>query len=374
MKVNNNITNIYLISLFAILFTSASCSYINIIKDVKDEEFDFDLKLLNITEHTFYYDEKDLTTGFTFAFIESFILILTTEIADKSFVLLVFFSMKCNRWIIFFTASVFLCLMNLLAVLLGSSIPVLFYPNFIEWLAVVLFILYSIKLIETGLGLEKLTIYDIYFKSEDKSSKVVITGQLTLRRTFTVDTPLPDLELKQSQQTPLLIKEEEDSDSVGVHEIFVNDKNEKDDKYEKFDRLGHSYYDNNENISYGKYINSEEAGKFKHVNSDASIVYTSNKNEESVLEIICTLISSLLITECGDRSQVATIIISSVYDFWGVLMGTTLSTIICIGVAIFFGIAFSKIITEKSKSYVEAFLFLIFAIQIFVLKMEYIKI
>ncbi len=314
------------------------------------------MRLLNLTQTypDLKYDNKDLTTGFWFCFLETFLLVFITEIADKSFVLLIFYSLKNNEGVVFFTSLVFLCMMNVLAVLLGTAIPILFYPNFIEWLAVLLFVLYSIKLFETALGLEQLAIYEVYIKFDDKQ-RIINQNSLKKNKGYLIS----------EKHTPLLSQEEEFN---GVHEIFVNDKSDVKEFGGKIENLDYNET-TDKNEKYG-----EKLDKLSTINDSFLNTSGFNIEEETLMDKVCGLVSNLLIAECGDRSQVTTIIIASVYDFWGVMFGSLCAQLLSITIAVFLGSFLSKIITEKVVYFIEAGVFLIFFIQILVMKLGLIHI
>ena len=339
-----------IILLFLLCILNVTCSDLKVINDNSK------IKFLNMTD--FYdllnkYNEKDLTTGFWFTIFESYFLIFVVEIADKTFVLLVFLSMRFNKTFLLVISGIFLTLMNVLAVLMGIAIPSLFYPNFIDWLSLILFLLYSVRLCEAAYHMESLTIYEIYFKSPDKPKQTkTVNKAFTLKRKRTFENI--------DKNTPLLDKDEIQEDIIVDHvgEIFVNDHNTC-DIFKKPNTL----------------VPQNESFTTITLNSDTSINYINPSNEnnhQNNFEAVCHLISSLIIAECGGRTQITTIMISSVYDFNGVLIGTTFAKITNLIIAIFAGHILSKHITEKIIYYLEAVLFLLFAVQLFVLKMEYI--
>lgn len=90
-------------------------------------------------------------------------------------------------------------------------------------------------------------------------------------------------------------------------------------------------------------------------------------------EHIYALMYSILVAECGDRSQISSILLATVYNFSGVMIGTTIALIITIMLAVFLGNIISKHISEKSLNYLAALIFLGFGIEIFLSKIGFYK-
>lgn len=72
-------------------------------------------------------------------------------------------------------------------------------------------------------------------------------------------------------------------------------------------------------------------------------------------------ISSLIVAELGDRSQITAIVIGAINNFYGVLLGTSLAFIVCIITAIFFGNFLKRVLTNKELTLIGAVIFLIFS-------------
>jgi len=100
--------------------------------------------------------------------------------------------------------------------------------------------------------------------------------------------------------------------------------------------------------------------------------HNHHKNQKQKAEkmLIWLIFSSLSISECGSRSQIRTIMISTVYNILGVFLGTTLGLLICIIIAVYYGNLISKLITEKLLTYICGILFLLFSIQLFFIKFQ----
>ena len=75
----------------------------------------------------------------------------------------------------------------------------------------------------------------------------------------------------------------------------------------------------------------------------------------------CKVITTIICTEMGDRSQVSAIALAANYPFWIVAFAGSLGHILALILAILFGRAVSSYTTEKWMNIVGGVLFLIFS-------------
>ena len=71
---------------------------------------------------------------------------------------------------------------------------------------------------------------------------------------------------------------------------------------------------------------------------------------------------SLILAECGDRSQITAVAIAAVNNFKGVLIGSSLAHILATSIAVLVGHAFSKRMSEKLITLIGSALFFIYAV------------
>lgn len=88
-------------------------------------------------------------------------------------------------------------------------------------------------------------------------------------------------------------------------------------------------------------------------------------------KIVYTLIYTIIVAECGDRSQISSILLATVYNFTGVMIGTTSALFCTIILAVYLGGYISKYISEKTLNYVAGGMFLLFGLEIFFTKTGY---
>jgi putative Ca2+/H+ antiporter (TMEM165/GDT1 family) len=88
----------------------------------------------------------------------------------------------------------------------------------------------------------------------------------------------------------------------------------------------------------------------------------TNKNISSKALTATAYITSLIVAELGDRSQITAIVIGAINNFYGVLLGTSLAFLLCIMTAIFFGNFLKKVLTTKELTLIGASVFLLFSL------------
>ena len=111
------------------------------------------------------------------------------------------------------------------------------------------------------------------------------------------------------------------------------------------------------------------------INSDDNnlrnvIVQENNYNEEEigVFDSWWKYFLTYFLASIGDKSCLATIIISSKYNFLGSLTGTTLAILFLVLLAMIFGKSLAKLLTNKQISIICGILFIIYAGYFFVNK------
>ena len=106
------------------------------------------------------------------AFFESFLVILISEIGDKTFLIAAILAMTNPRLTIFAAASSALLIMTVLSALLGSALPNMFRRDITQFLAAVLFIVFGAKMLKEGYDMDG---------SEVKQEMMEVEEELALR-------------------------------------------------------------------------------------------------------------------------------------------------------------------------------------------------
>jgi len=123
----------------------------NLIKENKSINYDtifnlnssvisnFDTKLVQHPEIKYHSFEVNTINSF----LRSFSLLLVSEVMDKTFLIILYFSTKLPSGKLLFFSGVSLLFMNCISIILGYSLPFLLYRSLIEWIALISFIFLS---------------------------------------------------------------------------------------------------------------------------------------------------------------------------------------------------------------------------------------
>src|SRR5690606_34590822 len=89
------------------------------------------------------------------SFTLSFIMIIFSEIGDKTFLIAALMAMKHSRLLVFSAALASLIIMSILSALLGHAVPTLIPKRFTSFMAAALFLIFGVRMIRDGLAMEK---------------------------------------------------------------------------------------------------------------------------------------------------------------------------------------------------------------------------
>lgn len=98
-------------------------------------------------------DDSTLTTPWN-SFSLSFIMILVSEIGDKTFLIAALMAMKHSRILVFSAALSSLAIMTVLSALLGHAVPQLLPKKFTSFAAGILFLVFGVKMLKEGLAMD----------------------------------------------------------------------------------------------------------------------------------------------------------------------------------------------------------------------------
>lgn len=211
----------------------------------------------------------------------SFTLIFVSEIGDKTFFLVMIYAMS-NNWLkTLLVTSAAMLLMNAVSVTVGYVLPFLIYKIYIYWIAVFLFLFFSIHMFIAAFKKENRLVEEQFRKKVKKLEKRKYSSE-----------DIEDRERKLSE--PLLREKEKEKD-----ELF-----------------------------------------------------------SGVFPFIVTMI----VGEMGDNSQIATVVMGAVQNYWGVLIGGSVAHVLAILVAIFLGNILVKHLTTRQIHLAGGTMFLLFAI------------
>lgn len=262
------------------------------------------------------YDERAFTLTFLPSFIQSFLLTLTAELGDKTFIMLIILQLKASKFTVFFASLITQLSMNILAIVIGLSIDYFLYKNFIDYIGILFFGVYSLWLIgET-------------FNSADQ--------------TFEKDLDILD---RERQKT---FMKKQSSQKIVFHELSVIPELVQDEG---------RYQDD---------LTLPLIGKDRYIPTTQHLIREEEMNMKFFdKEMFLAIAKSMALSECGDRTQFTAMTMSAVFDFFGVLLGTCSALIITVSVGVFLGKYLIKYLNERTLNFILGGLLLGYAFEIY---------
>ena len=255
--------------------------------------------------------ENKFQLPFAFSALQAFILILLAELGDKTFIMLIILQMKTNQLTILTSALLAEIFMNFIAVFLGFGIDRMLYQNLLDYIGLMIFFFYGLFLIGDS------------FQQGQESFEAEI---------LQAENQKEDEEIKEENdyETPLLDKEED---------ILATTKNEHMISFGPTDTFGV-----NKN-------NTNESHDDKKDGIDSTVFWA--------------IFSSMCIPECGDRTQFTAMIMSGVYEMWGVPLGSSLALSCSVFLGVFFGKQLIKYLHENVLNFILGLVFLGYSVQLY---------
>ncbi|KAL5368931.1 signal peptide and transmembrane domain containing protein [Cryptosporidium parvum] len=240
--------------------------------------------------------------------------IFLSELGDKTFFISAILSMNNSAWIIFAGSMFALAGMTLFACLIGFILPNLFTPKYTHYASCVLFFIFGLKSLYEGLFL----IESGNANNEFLEVKAELDKSRKKMSSITIDNKLEALDTGN-----MLFKDVE----------LCNTRNNEEDL----------------NVSSSKICMDEcikHRGLFRII-----------KNKSFIQAFTLTALA-----EWGDRSQIATILLSAYNDPFSVFFGSIIGHSICTGLACYGGKYLSKFISPRMVTISGGILFFAFAI------------
>ena len=300
------------------------------------------------------YIEKDYDINFKLSIFESFLLILIAELGDKTFILLIILQLKTNCITVFTSSLLAELLMNFLAIALGYSIDFLLYKNLIDYIGILIAFIYGFYLLGGS------------FREENISfSKELALNQKNYETSFT------EL-LKES-------KVEKQEEKLINQRYNLNEKLETISEVEASKEETKKFQIKKEGYNFPKVDNSINTTNNEIKRDDTELEISLNeilekKDEESHeldLESFWTIFKTMVISEFFDRSQISTLSMSSIFNFSGVLIGSSIALTITCYLGAYQGKRIIKILKEKIISFILGCIFIIYGIQVYIGKKKY---
>ncbi len=237
------------------------------------------------------------------SFLMSSVMILFSEIGDKTFLVAALMAMRYSRVTVFSAAFLALAIMTILSGILGHTLPSLLSPKYTRYIACCLFIIFGFKLMKEGLAMDSNT------GVEDEMHEV--EEEIEMR---TVETD--DLE-------------------KGKYNI------------------------NNNNSTNSSTLNKTS----KDQDSALSIITEGLTNLFNFIlsPIWLQVFVMTFLGEWGDRSQIATIALAAGSDYWFVILGAILGHGVCTLAAVIGGQLLASKISMRTVTIAGASAFFVFA-------------
>lgn len=271
-----------------------------------------------------YKEKFDMNISIMNSFIWAFIIVFVSEFADKTFIIILIFSTRRKQTKTFFASLIAILFMNYLSIFIGFSFDFLLYENVINWSALIILMIYGFSNFLDANEMSTKKVEDRYInmmEDEIKQRKRELKGNMS--RVNRGTTQMPNMNIIQETNDDL------------------------------------------ENSSLSQPI----LGKREDEISIATPIF-SNPEEETNAQFIWLLMSSIMGTECGDRSQINTIIISSVFNRYGVILGSTLALILCVYLNVYFGHKIANYLSEKQVATFSSLLLISCGLQLLLFKLN----
>lgn len=228
--------------------------------------------------------------------ISSFSLIFISEFGDRTFFVIMIYSLTNEPLKTFLVATPTLLLLNLAAISFGSALPIFVYVRILQWIAFFVFLLLSAILLHDGI------ILDYHAMKKDF---------ITTYR-------------KYSKQENLDNRNDQEARNL---------------------RQG---------LLEGTNVNESDRSQ--------SISLRNLNQEPPAFDTTWSFVTSLILSECGDKSQISGIFIGALHDFYSVLIGTSLAFIFTILISIGIGNYISPKISKKTIMIVTGCIYLLFSL------------
>ena len=245
-----------------------------------------------------------MKTSFLSSIAYSFSFVFVTDLTDKSVFLIILLSQKIPTLILFIISLFSVLLMNYLSILVGCYITRLISLVYLEIIACILFITFGILSI---------------IESQKKENQV------------------KDLMEKTKKEL----------------NYFENDD------YQLMSEDTETNYESNSELKYHSTLRT---------NSNSSNLNVINENNNNGINtgLIIAIIIMLCLSDFGDKSQITVMTMAAIYDFYGILIGSTLALVGTVTIAILFGTWICDKISTKLLFLIGGILFLIFGCELLI--------
>ena len=377
------------------------------------------------------YVENNFEVGFLSSIIHTFILIFFAELGDKTFIMLFILQLRTNKVTIFYSALFAEILMNSFACFFGYLINYLLYKNLIDYLCILFFVIYGIFLFlwgfkhteETFEGEFEMIEELINKKTKRTSSMILGVDEDDINKNENNDkynienvniinekqyvpmikkelTIIPEGDISRedsivSEGTTLLLsgKKQKNGEELDDNEFLLfnkdNDNNtfnlklRKPNKKKTNERKKNKEINNEDNnIDITTEVFDNEDNNNENNNDNGKIKYKSRyyldyfdktidtENPNIDTSIFGTIFFTMCLSEFGDRTQLISFASSSIFHFWGSLLGSCTALFCSCLIGVYFSKPIVKNLKQKFIDFFLGILFLISGIQIYYFKLN----
>ncbi|KAF3903326.1 hypothetical protein AA313_de0203436 [Arthrobotrys entomopaga] len=267
---------------------------------------------------------KETLISPTHSFTLSFLMIIFSEIGDKTFLIAALMAMKHSRTLVFSAAFSSLVVMTVLSAVLGHAVPTLLPKRFTNWLASLLFFVFGGRMLMEGLKMEKGTagvqeeMREVEQELQEKEQEA--RGRSGSTASMMEEGIVPPRSQKRNplrrSSSPTL---SDDSDDEG------------------FDQRGGS-----------------SSGSIKVVSDGVQNLAALLLSPAWVQTFVMTFLG-----EWGDRSQIATIAMAAGQDYWFVIIGAIVGHGCCTAGAVIGGKLLAERISVRNGMFHQTCIFVI---------------
>lgn len=255
--------------------------------------------------------------GFLKTTFSGFSVIVLAEIGDKTFFLVMIYSLDNSFWSTFLVASAVMLCWNFVCLMIGSAIPVLLFKGFLDFVGMCIFFFFGISMLYSAYHMENHLIHKGL--SETKS------------------------ELSRSRKS-LSFKLSQEENNEQNNQILQQTSEQL-----------------REPLLKGKKSDAEANKQKAQSQSEEKDYFEEDEEEEFGFHSKGAFASALAIAEFGDKTQISAIVMGSTQNFYGVLLGTSLARITGVIIAVLLGNLIAHNITHKQVTYLGGIIFLFFA-------------
>ena len=296
------------------------------------------------------YVEKDFDINFKLSIFESFLLILIAELGDKTFIMLIILQLKTNRITVFISSLFAELLMNFFAISLGYLIDFLLYKNLIDYIGILIAFIYGLFLVGASFREE-----DISFANE------LVLNQKNYETSFT--DLLEESKVEKKEES---LKNSRYPLNAKLETISEVDASKEESKHFQIRKEGHNFGGSKKNVVPQKRNEENDAELIEALNE----ILDKNKVEEEDtkvdVNVFWTIFRTMILSEFFDRSQISALSMSSIFNFSGVLIGSSIALTLSCYLGAYHGKDIIKVLKEKVLSFLLGCIFIIYGIQVYI--------